>query len=149
MSWQTFVKNAALGVLAMAAVEVLDEGLRRLNGHQPRIQPRRSATEQGLRLALGGALAAGYSRFVPAETWSRESGMAFAQLPVVLSLVNVLPRPNADHDGGTNPTLEAVELSLWGAVLGQMMSWWGEDPRREERRTFDIVKKARSLQPTS
>lgn len=124
MSWQNIAKNASLGILTMAAVKLLERGRRR----------ERPPLDQVLDFALGGALAAAYSRLIPWEEWGLESGIAFAQLPVVLSLAGLRPseRMRATIEGREmQMATQAAELALWGALTGTALRFLGEAPGEE------------------
>lgn len=127
MSWQTLLKNASLGILTMAAVKLLQSGARE----------ERSGIEQVVDFALGGTLAAAYSRLIPWEDWGIESGIAFAQLPMVASLAGLRPgeRARAELAGREmQMARQAAELALWGALTGTAMRFLGET--HEERRAI-------------
>lgn len=124
MSWQTLLKNASLGILTMAAVKLLQRGG----------EADRPGSSQVLDFALGGALAAAYSRLIPWEDWGIESGIAFGQLPMVASLAGLRPgeRERAELAGREmQMARQAAELALWGALTGTAMRYLGEAPGEE------------------
>ena len=119
MTWQSLLKNASLGLLTMVAVKVLQRG----SGEQ------HTGMEQVVDFALGAALAAAYSRLIPWEDWGIESGIAFAQLPMVASLAGLRPgeRARAELAGREmQMARQAAELALWGALTGTAMRYLGE-----------------------
>jgi len=127
VSWQTLLKNASLGILTMAAVKLLQSSERE----------KRSGIEQVVDFALGGTLAAAYSRLIPWEDCGIESGIAFAQLPMVASLAGLRPgeRARAELAGREmQMARQAAELALWGALTGTAMRFLGET--HEERRAL-------------
>jgi hypothetical protein len=128
VTWQTLLKNASLGILTMAAVKLLQR-----DGDQEH-----SGIHQVVDFALGGVLAAAYSRLIPWEDWGIESGIAFAQLPMVASLAGLRPmeRERAELAGReAQMARQAAELALWGALTGTAMRMLGETPG--ERRALD------------
>ena len=112
MEWKKLARNAATGVIAMAAVE-------RMTGrHQER-----GSVEQIADLALGGLLAVGYSQLVPASQWGAESGLGFAQLPAVVAVAAVGTHRRA---GGSARARVAGSLALWGLATGFLMRHFGQ-----------------------
>ena len=132
MTWQSLLKNASLGLLTMAAVKFLQRGS----------EEERSGMEQVVDFALGATLAAAYSRLIPWEDWGIESGIAFAQLPMVASLAGLRPgeRTRASLAGREmQMARQAAELALWGALTGTAMRYLGE--AHEERRAIGAADK--------
>jgi len=124
VSWQNLIKNASLGILTMAAVKLLQRGG---ESHRP-------TADQVIDFALGGTLAAAYSRLIPWQEWGIESGIAFAQLPVILSLAGMrrTERARAEMDGAeAQMARQAAEMALWGALTGTAMRYLGEAPGEE------------------
>lgn len=127
MNWQSLLKNASLGILTMAAIKMLERGG----------EMERPGMERLVDFALGGALAAAYSRLIPWENWGIESGIAFAQLPMIASLAGLRPaqRARAETAGREmQMARQAAELALWGAFTGTAMRFLGE--AHSERRAI-------------
>lgn len=119
MHWRSLLRNASVGIISMAAVEALES-----DGRE------RSASSVAVNMAVGGALAVAYARLVPAEHWGIESGAAFAQLPLVLSLSRLRRGSGLAHARFERSRMrQAAELSLWGMATGFLMHQFGEAPR--------------------
>ena len=117
MNWAAWIQNAALGVLAASLVEFVE-----------RRPPEKGDWTQlaGVagRWAAGGAMAAGYARLVPREHWGMRSGVAFAQLPVVLTLHETL-------GGGGDAAGWMAKFAVWGAVAGILVRFFGAGPGKD------------------
>lgn len=115
----TWLQNAALGILALSGLEILDVCLgRRPLGHDA-ARPQRAAA-----YVLAGVLAGAYAWLVPRRDWGARSGLAFAQLPVVMALA----RAPGKAGGGPDALHNAAELALWGATTGVLMRALGAHP---------------------
>ncbi len=113
MNWAAWIQNAALGMLAASLVDFVE-----------RKPPEKGDWTQvaGVvgRWAVGGAMAAGYARLVPREHWGVRSGIAFARLPVVMTLQEAL--------GAGGAAGRTAEFAAWGAVAGVLVRLFGAGP---------------------
>ncbi len=117
MNWGAWIQNAALGVLAASLVDFVER-------RPPEDGNWAQIASVVSRWAIGGAMAAGYARLVPREHWGVKSGVAFAQLPVVMTLHEAL-------GGGGEAAGRTAEFAAWGAVTGLLVRFLGAGPGKD------------------
>ncbi len=142
MTWKSWFQNAAMGVAALAVVEVVDHKLiHHEHGEPPPLAG--SLVQHGAAFAMAALLGVAYSRVVPAPKWGAESGLAFARLPMVASMVSALPRSVVPGEEPIKPHLlqRAAHLAFWGAMTGMLMRTWGSQETAGEAHLPEMVRR--------